>query len=265
MVQSEENLYVILGVSPSSTFEEIKSAFRTLAKKCHPDLHGDDPVMTAEFQKLIGAFDVLSDPEARLIYDRQRHQPQALEFAKALRSNVIMDTLADDILEEMVVGNNVPEGTTLKTLMLDMERTETFITFRQAKNCFYHREYAKCRKLCEYLTGVSDENILYHYYLAESARLLGHIRQAARHFRICMKIGALRNPPQRLAKVRRHYRLVQEKNGIIGKIVNWFMGEDTALQLTPEEEMRRGIEQAFARELGENHSRKHQKRLPRGR
>ncbi len=61
--------YKVLGVSVTATDDEIKAAFRTKAKCCHPDTHPDNPVSTALFQALTEAYETLSDPARRALYD----------------------------------------------------------------------------------------------------------------------------------------------------------------------------------------------------
>lgn len=63
------NLYGVLGVCPTASGEEIKSAFRTLAKQHHPDRSGGQD---ARFKELSAAYEVLSDAAARAAYDRTR-------------------------------------------------------------------------------------------------------------------------------------------------------------------------------------------------
>lgn len=63
-----ENYYEILGVPEDASPEEIKRAFRELAKKYHPD-RGGDPV---KFKKILEAYRVLSDPKLRQEYDQKR-------------------------------------------------------------------------------------------------------------------------------------------------------------------------------------------------
>jgi hypothetical protein len=64
-----KNYYRILGVSPRAPPEDVKRAYRRLAKELHPDRHPNAPAATAKFQALNEAHAVLSDPEARARYD----------------------------------------------------------------------------------------------------------------------------------------------------------------------------------------------------
>lgn len=61
-----KNYYSILGVTPDSTDAEIKSAYRKLARKYHPDIN---PYGTAQFKDITEAYDVLSDSKKRMQYD----------------------------------------------------------------------------------------------------------------------------------------------------------------------------------------------------
>ncbi|PWJ14991.1 DnaJ C-terminal domain-containing protein [Jannaschia seohaensis] len=61
--------YDILGVSKDASQDEIKKAYRRLAKSLHPDLHPDDPGKQAEFQAVSAAYDLLRDAEKRRRFD----------------------------------------------------------------------------------------------------------------------------------------------------------------------------------------------------
>ncbi len=61
-ILSEDNPYTILGVAITATFEEVKKAYRTLAKLNHPDKHQDEVEKYTElFKKIIAAYTVLEN------------------------------------------------------------------------------------------------------------------------------------------------------------------------------------------------------------
>ena len=64
--------YVVLGVSRSATDEEIKQAYRRLAKRYHPDLHPDDPQAAAKMNEINEAYDAIKDAQSRLHYQQQQ-------------------------------------------------------------------------------------------------------------------------------------------------------------------------------------------------
>lgn len=70
----KRDYYEVLGVQKSATADEIKSAYRKLAMKYHPDRNPDNPEAKEKFTEISEAYEVLSNPEKRQRYDQFGHQ-----------------------------------------------------------------------------------------------------------------------------------------------------------------------------------------------
>src|SRR5260370_19000603 len=67
---SKKDYYETLGVKKSASAEDIRKAFRKLARKYHPDVNPGDKAAEEKFKALSEANEVLSDPKKRKIYDQ---------------------------------------------------------------------------------------------------------------------------------------------------------------------------------------------------
>jgi molecular chaperone DnaJ len=100
---TEHDYYEILGVRRDASDADIKKAFRGLARKLHPDV-SEEPDAEARFKEVVEAYEVLSKPETRQLYDRFGHQgvrsggfqPSSFDFGSL--SDLFSAFFGDDLL-----------------------------------------------------------------------------------------------------------------------------------------------------------------------
>src|ERR1700694_2951891 len=80
---TKKDYYEILGVKKSASADDIRKAFRKLARKYHPDVNPGDKSAEEKFKTLSEANDVLSDPKKRKIYDQVGYYSDNIDPATA--------------------------------------------------------------------------------------------------------------------------------------------------------------------------------------
>src|SRR6476661_5302253 len=87
MPPTERDYYAVLGVPRNASQDDIKKAYRRLARQYHPDLHGGSKKadMEKKFKELNEANEVLGDPDKRKKYDRYGHRWQEAEAYEKAR------------------------------------------------------------------------------------------------------------------------------------------------------------------------------------
>ena len=73
MADNKRDYYEVLGLQKGANDDELKKAYRTLAKKYHPDVNPDDKTAEAKFKEINEAYAILSDPEKKSRYDQYGH------------------------------------------------------------------------------------------------------------------------------------------------------------------------------------------------
>lgn len=114
----EKNYYEILGIKPDATDNEIKSAFRKLARKWHPDVAGDSQEVVNKFKELNEAYEILSNPEKRKKYDTIRG---IFNQAKSQKNTTEKDTTTKKTTNNTETNRN----TTSKKTESKENKTET--------------------------------------------------------------------------------------------------------------------------------------------
>src|SRR6516162_8245983 len=79
----QKDYYGALGVKKNASAEEIRKAFRKLARKYHPDVNPGDKKAEEKFKEISEANDVLSDPKKRKIYDQLGYYSDSIDPAAA--------------------------------------------------------------------------------------------------------------------------------------------------------------------------------------
>ncbi|KAI4144150.1 MAG: hypothetical protein L6R39_004296, partial [Caloplaca ligustica] len=74
LILCAEDFYKLLGIDKSASERDIKKAYRTQSKKYHPDKNPGDETAKAKFVSIADAYDALSDPTSRRIYDQYGHE-----------------------------------------------------------------------------------------------------------------------------------------------------------------------------------------------
>jgi len=144
-----KDYFKILGISRNATDKEIKSAFRKLARRFHPDLHPNDEKAESEFKEINEAYEILSDQEKKKSYEQYlsywvtNRVGNSRDFNKKNNDKSFNEHLNfDDLLSDLIgkfsevgqeIYSNISSETNSQSLNLDAE-FDLQITFSEAFN-----------------------------------------------------------------------------------------------------------------------------------
>ena len=104
------HLYRILGVPRGADGAQIKSAYRRMAKNCHPDLHGGSEDAELRFREVCSAYETLANPAARAVYDaecaqvRRRARRRLMGAATTMAASFMLTVGSGMALATWVLG-----------------------------------------------------------------------------------------------------------------------------------------------------------------
>jgi len=170
----KRDYYEILNVKRKASEKEIKAAYRKLARKYHPDVNPHDKTAEAKFKEISEAYQVLSDPEKRALYDKFGHQafsrsgfggqegPQWSDFSRFdfshfdfKRSGFNVGDLGD-LLGSMFGGNRESETTSGPIKGSDIQYTMD-LSFEDAIRGLNTRISLQREVLCTSCQGTGSE------------------------------------------------------------------------------------------------------------
>ena len=115
--KSKFDYYHELGVEETADADQIKSAYRILAKRYHPDKNPDNKEADLKFKRISEAYEVLSDPEIRKQYDNYEHpavrvppKPGDVNTDGTKRTAPCRSPFVDFIRETVINDNNRSDG-----------------------------------------------------------------------------------------------------------------------------------------------------------
>lgn len=151
-----KSYYDILGVPKTASQDEIKSAFRKLARQYHPDLHPDDATAAEKFKEINEAYETLGDEKKRAAYDNPQPDMGGFDFRGFTGGQGFGGGMFDDIFGNIFGGASRGGGDISTSITLTFEEaafgTTKEVSLNRVEECADCRgtgakngtEYTKC-------------------------------------------------------------------------------------------------------------------------
>lgn len=168
-----DNYYLILEVSPDAKLEEIKAAFRRLARQYHPDLNPNNDRAAEKFKQISQAYEILSDETKRRRYDRDFpfHQTEPKIHLKTARDFYFRGTQRSLAKEYRLAIEDYTQAIALEPKMIDAYLKRCEMLYKLSDN---RGVLDDCYRILEIDSGVAKA----HYYQGRARYSLGYIQSA---------------------------------------------------------------------------------------
>ncbi|MGK7944369.1 MAG: DnaJ domain-containing protein [Microcystaceae cyanobacterium] len=163
--------YKILEISPNATLQEIKRAYRRLARRYHPDLNSQDPTAREKFQAIAAAYDVLRDTKQRAEYDQQFHSNVSDSPSLTGRDYYEMGLKKMKLRQYMAAVKCYSQAITLQPDFVEayLQRCEAY---------FYLRFYPEVLEDCYQILIRDHQQWQAYYYQGRVRQKLGYLQAA---------------------------------------------------------------------------------------
>ena len=139
---SKQDYYQLLGVSKTSSADEIKKAYRKLAMQYHPDKNPGNKEAEAKFKQISEAYEILQDPQKKAMYDQYGHSAFAQGGGRSQAQNGDFSDAFEDIFSQFMGGGSRskrrPQSTNIRgadlTYRINISLEEAFLGKNQEIN-----------------------------------------------------------------------------------------------------------------------------------
>lgn len=173
--------YKILGISRTASSEEIKQAFRTLARRYHPDLHPNDPVAAERFREIREAYEVLVNDSQRQQYDAS--SPSASPQPEELNYQVYYVRGVEKILRRDHRGA-IEEFT--RAIALNSRYVEAFL--RRIEAHLYLGNHRFVLEDCQKVLQIKPDSASAYFYRGRARHCLGYTQSAIQAYSQALQI-----------------------------------------------------------------------------
>ena len=170
-----QTYYDVLGISPSATLDEIKQAFRQLARRYHPDLNPDNQQALQRFQEISFVYQILSDPAARQHYD-QRLSGQEGNSTDSLSER----TAAEWYQKGVSLSQRGQYEKAIASYTQALTRNPALVDAYNQRGFAYHKVRKSAEAFADYVEALKldDQQATSYYYRGLTRFGLGYINSA---------------------------------------------------------------------------------------